>query len=103
MKKIIYILFTIQIFIFSLIGFNVIKDNEFNNIFYNNTTSIVVEFKDEYDPKFKYSEWIGNISEKNNVAISKYVFNSNNKITIYTTDVDLLSSKIDLEYGNFPL
>lgn len=102
MKKIIYILFTIQIFIFSLIGFNVIKDNEFNNIFYNNTTSIVVEFKDEYDPKFKYSEWIGNISEKNNVAISKYVFNSNNKITIYTTDVDLLSSKIDLEYGNFP-
>lgn len=33
MKKIIYILFTIQIFIFSLIGFNVIKDNEFNNIF----------------------------------------------------------------------
>ena len=102
MKKIIYILLTIQIFIFSLIGFNVIKDNEFNNIFYNNTTSIVVEFKDEYDPKFKYSEWIGNISEKNNVAISKYVFNSNNKITIYTTDVDLLSSKIDLEYGNFP-
>ncbi|HBG1293965.1 TPA: hypothetical protein KPG77_002802, partial [Clostridioides difficile] len=46
MKKIIYVLFTIELLIVSLLGLNIVKDNEINNILYNDTTSISVMFKD---------------------------------------------------------
>ena len=34
MKKIIYVLFTIELLIVSLLGLNIVKDNEINNILY---------------------------------------------------------------------
>lgn len=89
MKKIIYVLFTIELLIVSLLGLNIVKDNEINNILYNDTTSISVMFKDYKKLNKNYSKWIKDIADENNVAISKYVFNNNEKLSIYTTDTSL--------------
>ncbi|MBH8121230.1 ABC transporter permease, partial [Clostridioides difficile] len=85
MKKIIYVLFTIELLIVSLLGLNIVKDNEINNILYNDTTSISVMFKDYKKFNKNYSNWIKDIADENNVTISKYVFNNNEKLSIYTT------------------
>ncbi|HCU3025070.1 TPA: ABC transporter permease, partial [Clostridioides difficile] len=101
MKKIIYVLFTIELLIVSLLGLNIVKDNEINNILYNDTTSISVMFKDYKKLNKNYSKWIKDIADENNVAISKYVFNNNEKLSIYTTDTSL-NNNIKLKSGKFP-
>lgn len=101
MKKIIYVLFTIELLIVSLLGLNIVKDNEINNILYNDTTSISVMFKDYKKLNKNYSKWIKDIADENNVAISKYVFNNNEKLSIYTTDTSL-NNNIRLKSGKFP-
>ncbi|HDA5429589.1 TPA: ABC transporter permease, partial [Clostridioides difficile] len=101
MKKIIYVLFTIELLIVSLLGLNIVKDNEINNILYSDTTSISVMFKDYKKLNKNYSKWIKDIADENNVAISKYVFNNNEKLSIYTTDTSL-SNNIRLKSGKFP-
>lgn len=100
MKKIIYVLFTIELLIVSLLGLNIVKDNEINNILYNDTTSISVMFKDYKKLNKNYSKWIKDIADENNVAISKYVFNNNEKLSIYTTDTSL-NNNIKLKSGKF--
>ncbi|HGM1554560.1 TPA: ABC transporter permease, partial [Clostridioides difficile] len=101
MKKIIYVLFTIELLIVSLLGLNIVKDNEINNILYNDTTSISVMFKDYKKFNKNYSNWIKDIADENNVTISKYVFNNNEKLSIYTTDTSL-NNNIKLKSGEFP-
>lgn len=101
MKKIIYVLFTIELLIVSLLGLNIVKDNEINNILYNDTTSISVMFKDYKKLDKNYSKWIKDITDENNVSISKYVFNNNEKLSIYTTDTSL-DNNIKLKSGEFP-
>lgn len=101
MKKIIYVLFTIELLIVSLLGLNIVKDNEINNILYNDTTSISVMFKDYKKFNKNYSKWIKDIADENNVTISKYVFNNNEKLSIYTTDTSL-NNNIKLKSGEFP-
>ncbi|EGT4966432.1 TPA: DUF1430 domain-containing protein [Clostridioides difficile] len=101
MKKIIYVLLTIELLIVSLLGLNIVKDNEINNILYNDTTSISVMFKDYKKLNKNYSKWIKDIADENNVAISKYVFNNNEKLSIYTTDTSL-NNNIKLKSGKFP-
>lgn len=101
MKKIIYILFTIELLIVSLLGLNIVKDNEINNMLYNDTTSISIVFKNYKKLNKNYSDWIKEIADKNSVIISKYIFNNNEKLSIYTTDLNL-NNKIKLKSGSLP-
>ncbi|MGO0883908.1 bacteriocin-associated integral membrane family protein [Clostridioides difficile] len=101
MKKIIYILFTIELLIVSLLGLSVVKDNEINNMLYNDTTSISIVFKDYKKLNKNYSDWIKEIVDKNGVIISKYIFNNNEKLSVYTTDTNL-NNKVRLKSGSLP-
>lgn len=58
-------------------------------------------FKDYKKLNKNYSKWIKDIADENNVAISKYVFNNNEKLSIYTTDTSL-NNNIKLKSGKFP-
>lgn len=100
MKKIIYLLFTLELIIVSIIGVNILKDNEVNNLFFKDTTSITINFSDS-SKIGKYDDWIKDLAKKNKVNISKYVFKNENEMIVYTTDTSL-NEKINLGKGRMP-
>lgn len=100
MKKIIYLLFTLELIIVSIIGVNILKDNEINNLFFKDVTSITINFSDS-SKIGEYDVWIKNLAEKNKVNISKYVFKNENEMIIYTTDKSL-NGKVNIDKGRFP-
>ncbi|PBF49645.1 hypothetical protein BGU45_04555 [Clostridioides difficile] len=90
MKKIIYVLFTIELLIVSLLGLNIVKDNEINNILYNETTSISVMFKDYKKLNKNYSKWIKDIADDKNVTMSKIVSVSSTHLRSHETGAELV-------------
>lgn len=101
LKKIIYVLFTIELLVVSILGFNIVKDNETNGILYKDTTSIVIIFENYFKLQKDYSQWIKEIAEENDVVISKYIFNDDERLSIYTTDTSL-NGNIKLQSGRLP-
>ncbi|WP_404987733.1 hypothetical protein [Clostridium culturomicium] len=54
MKKIIYVLFTIELLVVTILVFNIVKDNETNGILYKDTTSIVIIFENYFKLQKNY-------------------------------------------------
>lgn len=100
MKKIIFILFTLQIFITSMFGVKLIENVKFNDTFNNNSTDIMISI-DGINNISDFGSRLFNIAEKNNVYISRKVYTKENRLLVYTTDYTL-NNKIDLKKGTFP-
>lgn len=54
LKKIIYVLFTIELLVVTILVFNIVKDNETNGILYKDTTSIVIIFENYFKLQKNY-------------------------------------------------
>ncbi|MGL5244729.1 MAG: hypothetical protein ACRC7R_06080, partial [Sarcina sp.] len=100
MKKIISILFALQIFITSIFGINLIENIKFNDTFNSNSTDIVISFHGANNIE-GFGSKLTNIAQNNNIYITKKVYTKENRLLIYSTDFTL-NNKINLEEGVFP-
>ncbi|MDO5040084.1 DUF1430 domain-containing protein [Clostridium sp.] len=101
MRKIIYILLTIQLVILSLLGINIFEYNNINNTFYRETTEIVLNFNDSKNKADNFDTYMIELSKKYNINISKYTKIDEQNMKIYTTD-PTFGGKIKLNRGSFP-
>lgn len=101
MKKVICLLFTFQLIVISICGLDIFKDAKMNNILYENTTSIILNFDTPREYSRNFGRYIQDLGEKKQVSISKYVFKNKNDIVIYTSDPSL-NDKVSLSKGRFP-
>ena len=101
MKKVICLLFAIQLLIISICGLNTFKDKKMNDMLYKNTTSITLNFDSPKKYSNEFGKYIQELGKKKNVSISKYIFQDDNNITIYTSDPSL-NKEISLSKGIFP-
>lgn len=101
MKKVICLLFTFQLIVISICGLDIFKDAKINNMLYENTTSILLNFDTPREHSREFGKYLNDLGEKNQVSISKYVFKNKNDIIIYTSDPSL-NHKVSLIKGRFP-
>lgn len=101
MKKVICLLFTFQLIVISICGLDIFKDAKMNNILYENTTSIILNFDTPREYSHEFGKYLQDLGEEKQVSISKYVFKNKNDIVIYTSDPSL-NDKVSLSKGRFP-
>lgn len=101
MKKVICLLFTFQLIVISICGLDIFKDAKMNNILYENTTSIILNFDRPREHSHEFGKYLQDLGEKKQVSISKYVYKNKNDIVIYTSDPSL-KDKVSLSKGGFP-
>lgn len=101
MKKVICLLFTFQLIVISICGLDIFKDAKMNNILYENTTSIILNFDTPREYSYEFGKYLQDLGEEKQVSISKYVFKNKNDIVIYTSDPSL-NDKVSLSKGRFP-
>ncbi|MPQ45151.1 hypothetical protein, partial [Clostridium tarantellae] len=100
MKKIISILFALQIIIISIFGIQLIENIRINDVFNNNSTDIMISFDGANNIK-NFGTKLTNIAQNNNIYITKKVYTKENRLLVYSTDFTL-NNKINLEEGVFP-
>ena len=100
MKKIIFILFTLQIVITSMFGTKLIENIRINDVFSNNSTDIMISI-DGVNNIDSFGTKLVNIAQNNNIYISRKVYTKENRLLVYSTDCTL-NNKINLEEGVFP-
>lgn len=101
MKKVICLLCTFQLIVISICGLDTFKDAKMNNMLYENTTSILLDFDTPREHSREFGRYLQDLGEKKQVSISKYVFKNKNDIVIYTSDPSL-KAKVSLSQGRFP-
>jgi len=101
MKKVICLLCTFQLIVISICGLDIFKDEKMNNLLYENTTSIILNFDSPREHSREFGKYLQDLGKKKQVSISKYVFKNRNDIVIYTSDPSL-NDKVSLSKGRFP-
>lgn len=100
MKKIISILFTLQIFIISILGIKLVENIKLEDVFKANSTDIMISI-DGVNNIQDFGTKLTNIAKNNNIYISRKVYAEENRLQIYSTDCTL-NNKIILREGVFP-
>ncbi|MGM7635341.1 DUF1430 domain-containing protein [Bacillus sp. Hm123] len=101
MKKIIMFLIFIQLILLSVLLFTEYDSYKTNQLLYEDTTSVLVGFEKEKRETKTFLNYLQKIAKKYEVTISKYVFQEENDLIIFTTDTKL-NNDVDLKSGDYP-
>lgn len=101
MKKIIAFLVFLQLLLFSVFTFNLFNEYKTFELLYSNSSSILIKMPDGKYSKNGLIDYLNKISKEKDISISRYVFQNENNLSVYTTD-PTLNGKVSLREGKYP-
>ncbi|KAF1299362.1 hypothetical protein BAU15_01570 [Enterococcus sp. JM4C] len=85
MKKLLLIIFSIQVLIWTFIGLKLTSHFVYNNLFFQEKHAVVLR-----NESLDNDDFFGSLTfENSQTTISKYIFTNENELTIYTNDTTL--------------